>query len=90
LEAIELAKGKGISVNLLQILYASPFPEAAVTEVLTKARRTLLIEGNRTAQMGCLLRSQTGFAADAQYLKYDSRAFTPSGIVRKIQEVMAK
>ena len=90
LEAIELAKEQGISVNLLQILYASPFPEAAVTEVLKRARRTLLLEGNRTAQMGALLRGQTGFAADAQYLKYDSKAFTPSGIVRKIQEVMMK
>lgn len=90
LEAIELAKEQGFSVNLMQILYASPFPEAAVTEVLKKARRTLLVEGNRTAQMGALLRAQTGFAPDAQYLKYDSRPFTPSGIVRKIQEVMAK
>ncbi len=90
LAAIELAKEQGISVNLLQILYAAPFPEAAVTEVLKKARRTLLLEGNRTAQMGALLRCQTGFAADAQYLKYDSRTFAPSGILQKIQEVMAK
>ncbi|HWR30662.1 MAG TPA: 2-oxoacid:acceptor oxidoreductase subunit alpha [Negativicutes bacterium] len=90
LEAMELAKEKGISVNLLQILYAAPFPAASVMEVLTKAKRTLLIEGNHTAQMGVLLRANTGFAADAQYLKYDSKPFTPSGIVRKIQEVMSK
>ena len=61
-----------------------------MTDVLKKARRTLLIEGNHTAQMGALLRSQTGFAADAQYLKYDSRTFAPSGILQKIQEVMSK
>ncbi|MHC1760109.1 MAG: 2-oxoacid:acceptor oxidoreductase subunit alpha [Negativicutes bacterium] len=90
LEAVELAKDEGISVNLLQIVYASPFPSTAVSQVLAQAKRTLLIEGNRTAQMGALIRSQTGLAADAQYLKYDSRPFTPSGIMQKIKEVMAK
>lgn len=90
IEAIELAKGIGISVNLLQILYASPFPAVAAKEVLAKAGRTLLIEGNRTSQMGALLRTHTGFVADAQYLKYDSRPFNPSGILRKIKEVMMK
>jgi 2-oxoglutarate ferredoxin oxidoreductase subunit alpha len=90
LEAIELAKDKGISVNLLQILYASPFPAAEAAKVLAKAKRTLLIEGNHTSQMGSLLRSHTGLSADSTYLKYDSKAFTPSGILRKIEEVMAK
>lgn len=90
LEAIELARSNGFNVNLLQILYASPFPAEAVAAVLDKAKRTLLIEGNATAQMGALLRSQTGFVADAQFLKYDSRPFTPSLIMQKIQEVMAK
>ena len=90
LEAIQLAKENGMSVNLLQILYASPFPAAGAAAVLAKAKRTLLIEGNRTAQMGALLRAQTGHACDFQYLKYDSRPFTPSGIYRRIQEVMSK
>jgi 2-oxoglutarate ferredoxin oxidoreductase subunit alpha len=90
LEAIEIARESGISANLLQILYASPFPAAALTKVLSKAKRTLLLEGNATAQMGALLRAHTGFAVDATYLKYDSKAFTPSAIVRKIQEVMSK
>jgi len=90
LEAAKLAEEKGIRVNVLQILYAAPFPAAAATEVLAKAKCTLLLEGNSTGQMGALLRSHTGFAADGQYLKYDSRPFTPSGIVEKIQEVMSK
>ncbi len=90
LEAMELAKAKGISVNLLQVLYASPFPTEAVAAVLDRANRTLLIEGNATAQMGALLRSQTGFVPDAKFLKYDSRPFTPTVILQKIQEVMSK
>lgn len=90
LEAIDLAKEQGLTVNLLQILYAAPFPAAAVKEALQRSRRTLLLEGNCTGQMGGLLRAQTGIAADVQVLKYDSRPFTPSIILEKIQEVMSK
>jgi len=90
LEAIDLAKEQGLTVNLLQILYAAPFPAAAVKEALQRSRRTLLLEGNCTGQMGGLLRAQTGISADVQVLKYDSRPFTPSIILEKIQEVMSK
>jgi 2-oxoglutarate ferredoxin oxidoreductase subunit alpha len=89
LEAIGLAKEQGLTVNLLQILYAAPFPIAAVKEALQRSRRTLLLEGNCTGQMGGLLRAHTGIAADVQVLKYDSRPFTPSIILEKIQEVMS-
>jgi len=37
LEAIEIAKENGLSVNILQILYASPFPVAEATAILAKA-----------------------------------------------------
>ncbi len=90
LEAIGLAKEKGLAVNLLQILYAAPFPVDAVQQALQRSKRTLLLEGNCTGQMGGLIRAQTGIAADAQLLKYDSRPFTPSIILKKIQEVMSK
>lgn len=90
LEAMELANQTGIRVNLMQILYAAPFPAQAVSAVLDRANRTLLIEGNATAQMGALIRAQTGFVPDAKYLKYDSRPFTPSQILQKIQEVMSR
>ncbi|KYZ76836.1 pyruvate ferredoxin oxidoreductase [Anaerosporomusa subterranea] len=89
LEAMELAKAAGLSVNLLQVLYMSPFPAAAVEAVLGKAKHTLLLEGNKTAQLGALIRMHTGIYIDDNYLKYDSRAFTPSLILEKIKEVLA-
>ncbi|MDU4959198.1 MAG: 2-oxoacid:acceptor oxidoreductase subunit alpha [Sporomusaceae bacterium] len=89
LEAMELAKAAGISVNVLQVVYLSPFPAAAVAEILGRSKQTLLVEGNKTAQLGGLIRMHTGILLANRYLKYDSLAFTPSQILLKIKEVLA-
>lgn len=89
LEAMELAKAQGYKVNFLQVLYLSPFPAAEVRAALQNARRTLLVEGNKTAQLGVMLAAYAGFQTDCQYLKYDSRPFVPSAILAKIKEVLS-
>lgn len=89
LEAIDRAAAASLAVNFLQVRYLSPFPAAAVAAILCQARRTLLIEGNKTAQLGGLIRAHTGLAADHAYLRYDSRPFTPRDILAKIKEVLA-
>ncbi|AIF50515.1 2-oxoacid:acceptor oxidoreductase subunit alpha [Pelosinus sp. UFO1] len=88
LEAMELAASQNISVNFLQILYISPFPITATELVLQQAKKTLLIEGNKTAQLGSILRANTGHKTDYTFLKYNSRAFLPSEILAKIKEVL--
>lgn len=89
LEAMELAASQDISVNFLQVLYISPFPTIAVEDLLQKANKTLLIEGNKTAQLGGILRANTGYKTDYTFLKYNSRAFVPSEILAKIKEVLS-
>ena len=89
LEAIKQAEAEGLSVNLLQVLYVSPFPAKQVSEALAKAKQMLLLEGNKTAQLGGLIRMHTGIDITNRYLKYDSRAFTPSQILARIKEVLA-
>jgi len=88
LEAISAVNQEGRSVNFLQILYPSPFPAEAVQTVLQSSKKTLVVEGNKTAQLAMMIRAHTGFAADAIYLKYDSRAFVPSLLITKIKEVL--
>ena len=88
LEAIEAINQEGRPVNFLQILYPSPFPTAAVQAVLQASNKTLIIEGNKTAQMAAMIRAYTGLAVDSYYLKYDSRPFSPSLILAKIKEVL--
>lgn len=88
LEALAAVKQEGYRVNFLQVLYPCPFPADAVQEILAKSKKTLLIEGNKTAQLGGMIRACTGFASDKIYLKYDSRPFVPSLIIDKIKEVL--
>lgn len=90
LEAVALAKADGLQVNFLQVLYASPFPAEQTAAILAKSKRILLVEGNKTAQLGALLRSQTGFVPTVMYLKYDSRPFTTVGILSRIKEAIAQ
>lgn len=88
LEAMALAKAQGLRVNVLQILYVSPFPVRALAKILPKIKRSLLIEGNKTAQLGFLLRGYTGYVPTRTYLKYDARAFTPTLILSRMKEVL--
>jgi 2-oxoglutarate ferredoxin oxidoreductase subunit alpha len=48
----------------------------------------VLVEGNKTAQLGCMVRAYTGYELMHHYLKYDSRPFTASAIAAKIKEVL--
>lgn len=88
LEAMEEGKKQGLSVNFIQVLYISPFPTTAMEGRLKNVKKSLLIEGNKTAQLGSMIRANTGYKADYQYLKYDSRPFVPSAILAKIKEVL--
>lgn len=88
LEAISTVNQTGRTVNFLQVLYLSPFPAQAVQDVLQGSKRTLLIEGNKTGQLGGMIRTYTGLSLNDIYLKYDSRPFTPALIIEKIEEVL--
>ena len=90
LEALKSAKLAGTTVNFLQVRYISPFPTKAVEEILSQSKRTLLVEGNATGQLGDLIRVNTGIHLKERYLKYDGKPFTPSGIWQRIQEVLVK
>ncbi len=89
LEAIEKANEAGLSANYLQLRYLAPFPAQQVSAILARVKQSLLIEGNKTAQLGGMLRAHTGYQADHIYLKYDSRPFIPSAIFAKIKEVLS-
>lgn len=67
--------------NLLHFVNLWPFPTEAATSALKSAQRLIGVEGNATAQLATLIRSQTGLAMDDIILKYDGRAFTPEYVL---------
>lgn len=87
LEAIQLLQEEGHSLNFLQIIFMAPFPAGPVSRAL-KDKTTILVEGNRTAQLGSLIREHTGHSFAHRILRYDGRAFNPLQLTAQIKEVL--
>ena len=67
--------------NFLHFSDLWPFPTEAADKALDSARRVVLVEANATAQLGTLIRANTGRSVDGQILRYDGRPFTPEYIL---------
>lgn len=86
LEAIKWLAKDSINVNYLQVTYLSPFPSKVVTEIMNKAKQTLIIENSKTGQFEGLIREHTGLQPTHSFRKYDGRPFYPEEIVAKVKE----
>ncbi len=87
-EAMKMLQKEGIKVNYLQIKYISPFPTPRVAEVMVAAKRTLLIENNKTGLLGSVIREMCGMDFDYKMFKYDGRAFSPEDIAAGIKNIL--
>lgn len=80
-------KIKGKTVNFLHLNYVWPLNIKALQEILGKARKKIIIEGNSYGQMEQLLREQLGISMDDRFLKYDGRPFYPEEIIIKLENI---
>jgi 2-oxoglutarate ferredoxin oxidoreductase subunit alpha len=85
-EAAAMLKKDGTAVNTLHLSQLWPFPSEAVAAALGKSNKSIVIEGNATAQLAALIRRETGQAVDATILKYDGRPFSPEEIVDRLSK----
>jgi 2-oxoglutarate/2-oxoacid ferredoxin oxidoreductase subunit alpha len=88
IEAMRWLKKEGITVNLLQVSYLNPFPSEAVAAILTSAKKTMVIEGNKSGQFEGLIKERTGLSVHHNFRKYSGRPFYPEEIFAKIKEVL--
>jgi 2-oxoglutarate/2-oxoacid ferredoxin oxidoreductase subunit alpha len=86
--ALEHLKHEGVNANFLQIVTIWPFPDKLAGRILEGAERTLLVEANRTGQLGGLIRERTGVEITERLLKYDGRPIYPEEIFHKAMEVV--
>ena len=84
LQAIRKLSQRGIKVNVCQILYLSPFHSEEIAEIIKDAKRTVVIECNKTSQLSGIIKENTGLDVDYKILKYDGRPFYPEEIVEKV------
>jgi 2-oxoglutarate ferredoxin oxidoreductase subunit alpha len=89
-EAIQkLADEEGIAANLLQIKWLVPLHGAAIAAVLSKSKKTILVENNYSGQFARYLRSETGIVTDGHIRKYDGEPFMPHHIVDGVKAILA-
>jgi 2-oxoglutarate ferredoxin oxidoreductase subunit alpha len=88
-EAIEQLKLKGVTANQLPIKWIVPFHAEAVTDILSRSKRNIIVENNYSGQFYRYLRSETGFTADGHIRKYDGEPFMPHHIADGVLEQLA-
>lgn len=84
LEAVNLLVDEGILAQYVQVRVMEPFPEDLESHLKGK---TVLFENNRTAELGKLIKMNTGHTFDSIGLRYDGRPLTPLEMVEKVKEV---
>lgn len=84
---MKLLAKDGIKANYLQVVFISPFPAEKVGQVIRNAKKTILVENNKTVQLGGIIRENTGIEIKNKILKYDGRPFSPEEIYREIKKI---
>ncbi|MDD5431218.1 MAG: 2-oxoacid:acceptor oxidoreductase subunit alpha [Candidatus Pacebacteria bacterium] len=86
LDAMELLPEEIKSqINFLHLNIIWPFPAKQTSAILGNSKNILLIENNSQAQLGQLIRQETGIDIKEKFLKYDGRPFFPEEIAEKIK-----
>lgn len=87
-EAMKLLSEEGVNINYLQIVFLNPFPVAEVKRILESAKKTIVVENNKTSQLSSLIRENLLMTVDHKILKYDGRPFDPGDLSKRIKEVL--
>jgi 2-oxoglutarate ferredoxin oxidoreductase subunit alpha len=88
LDAMDFLRTRdGVDLGFLQVLFMSPFPSQLVKERL-EGNRVILIENNRGAQLGSLIKEHAQIRPDHTILRYDGRAFNADELYERIKEVL--
>jgi 2-oxoglutarate ferredoxin oxidoreductase subunit alpha len=89
-EAVEkLAGEEGIVANQLHIKWIVPFHSEAISRILSRSKRIIIVENNYSGQFARYLRSETGIAAHGHIRKYDGEPFMPHHLVEAVKEQLA-
>ncbi len=87
LEALEELKKQKIKANFLHFTYIYPFKEKTLLKLLKKSKKVLLVENNKTAQLGKIIAQETGIQIKNKLLKYTGRQFYPQEIIKGVRSL---
>jgi len=84
-ESVDILREEGVDAGCMHITDIWPFKADRVKAMLSNCSRFFTVEQNSTAQLGRLIREQTGLFPDGSVLKYDGRPFFPKGIAEDVK-----
>jgi 2-oxoglutarate ferredoxin oxidoreductase subunit alpha len=87
-EAVDLLREQGYDAGALHFVDLWPFSAQATEKAIDKVKKIFMVEMNGYAQLGLLIRQQTGVNHSGAVLKYDGRPFCPDEIVDGIKKQM--
>ena len=88
-DAVAQLETEGITANHLPIRWIVPFHGRDVIDIVSRAKRTIIVENNYSGQFFRYLRSETGLDVDGHIRKYDGEPFMPHHIVDGVLEQLA-
>ena len=88
-EAIEQLKAEGITATQLPIKWIVPLNGPVIADIISRAKRTIIVENNYSGQFFRYLRSETGCNVDGHIRKYDGEPFMPHHIVNGVVDQVA-
>ena len=87
-ESVDSLREQDVDAGALHFVDLWPFPADAAATLLEKCKAFYMVENNSTAQLGQLIRAQTGLVHTNAVLKYDGRPFFPSEIVSGMKNLL--
>ena len=88
LEAMERLRREGYKINFLQVRMPHPLPKEYIAEVLGKAQKKIVVEGNYAGQLAGMIREQTGIAMDYFVLKWSGRPISSDEVYEALKLIM--
>ena len=85
-EAVSQLASEGITANQLSIKWIVPFHVQTITDIVNKAKHTIIVENNYSGQFFRYFRSETGLNVDGHIRKYDGEPFMPHHITDGVKK----
>ncbi len=86
-EASDILIESGIDIGYIHFTDLWPFPFDMVTDLI-KNKKLIMVEGNRSSQLGLLIMEQTGERFFETVLKYNGRPFYPNEICKQVKKIL--
>lgn len=87
-EAVDILRNQGRDVGCVHYTDIWPFPTKATEQLLGGSRRFFMVEGNASAQLGLLIRQQTGLKFEEKIVKYNGRPILAAEVVKQALQLI--